>query len=277
MNISHKVDELTDTFSFDHEFCNQLFLSEDGEQAVELLISQLWANNSFLICLKSLVNDEAIMVFDKNSQEKAKIWSLILSESFIRDMGLIVYLSIRGLLIEASVALRRAFETLGVLTHIWKSPEKLQFSDTPNSDGYRDAFRKYTSEDNKVNGAKKRFVAMKLPEIATKFYALTSDFAVHGGTASRLATSTLENTLLACRFYNRSEIGSVTLKNQLEMLSQAHQVLCLEYLTLCLDFGFRSDQLKTVAEFLIPIDSSDGKRSPLMQEQIDSWLQKLRS
>lgn len=277
MSISSKLDELTDTFSFDKAYCDQLLSSEHAEQVTELLISQLWMNNSHLICIKSLVHDKGLPNFDEKSRELAKLWVLILSESFMSDMGLIVYLCIRGLPTEAGTALRRAFEHIGVLSHILKYPDKLKYVDKPDSSDYSYAFRRYAKNETKIGTTSKRFACLIASDIATTLYAKTSKYSVHGGTGTRLATSTIENTTFTCKFYKRPEMENKYLKDDLEILTQAHLLLCMEYMGLCLSYGFQSDELIDVFYFLKELLPTTGTRTPAMQECVDNWLQKLRS
>jgi len=281
MYISEKLDVMTDTFTADRRFCDALFSSKNAEQAAELLVSHLWANNAFVYCLKSICHKQSIARFDAAQRDKASTWTIALLEHLLRDMGLVVYLTIRGLPSEAGMALRRAFEHIGVLTHIWRDPAKLEVFDDSESPAYKEAF-KYEPDPNlqkllKAKGVAKRFDAMFISGVATKIYGILSGFSVHGGTIKRLAETGIDETTFACRLYKRPEVDDEKLGHQISILTQGHLLLCAELMRLCVEYGNKSDDLVEVFEYLKLLLPIEDNRSEMMQIQIRNLLEKLRT
>ncbi len=281
MTVSEKLNTMTDTFSADREFCDELFSSENAEQAAELLVAHLWANNAFTYCQKSICHEQSLARFGASHKDKAGIWTFALSEHLFKDLSLVVYLVIRGLPSEAGTALRRAFEHFGVLAHIWHDPTKLDAFDNPESPSYSEAF-KYESDPNarkllKAKGIAKRFEAMSAANVATTIYGLLSGFSVHGGTKERISEIGIDATTLSCRFYTRPEVNSEKLGHQLWIFAQGHLLLCSEFIGLCARYGTKNDKLVEAFECLRPLLPIEDKRSKMMQEQVRCFLEKLRT
>ena len=101
--------------------------------------------------------------FQEAHRRDAKLWTLSLTGGVIRDLGLIPYFVLRGLIWEAGVATRRGLENVGLLAHLWLDPEKAQFLSDPDGKQFRNAF---VNEENsalsqalKARRVQKRFAA----------------------------------------------------------------------------------------------------------------------
>jgi hypothetical protein len=70
------------------------------------------------------LNEMASQHFPQSNLEQARFWTLSLTEGVRKDIGLVPYLILRGLIIEAGLAVRRGMENVGVLTHLWHDPAK---------------------------------------------------------------------------------------------------------------------------------------------------------
>jgi hypothetical protein len=185
--VSEEIDRLTQTFSTDQAYCDALFNSQSASIVAELLLSHLWANTALPHCYNAL--STAVATRFGARSEMAEFWNLILLDGINRDLRLVPYHVLRGIVSEASTALRRAFEHIGVLTHIWADPQKVDALDDTESKRYSQTFR-WESDSRKVKALKalktsKRFAAMKLGSVATLLYETLSKVDVHGGTSRR--------------------------------------------------------------------------------------------
>ena len=186
----------------------------------------------------------------------------------------------RGLPSEAGVALRRAFEQTGVLTHIWRDPPKLDALDVDSPDynrTFRREFDRQAEKELKAARISKRFSAMIFGPSAKKIYDYLSTHAVHGGTGRRLSTWTGEVTTNTCSFGSRPEPDSKDLQAQLDVLALGHQALCTEFNSLCLPRCKPTDRFLDESKALIDMaPSNEQPRTVAMQTRINSILSILR-
>ncbi|MGA2335008.1 MAG: hypothetical protein ABSG08_06495 [Terriglobales bacterium] len=276
--ISAILDQLTRTFSADQAFCDELFQSSNAELAAELLLAYLWANTATPMCYQALSN--AVAKQFGNRKDMAALWNLILCDGVNRDLRLVPYLVIRGHSPEASGALRRAFEHLGVLTQIWKYPEKVDALEDSNSKKYREAFRwerdRAKQEALEKAGTSKRFEAMALGSVATLLYEKLSEFDVHGGTNRRFFAYSTEPGRFTCSLGQRIDPNRENFNSRLSMLVNGHKAICGELMRLCADYVERTEDLISAAEVYKIFASPAGEPTPELKSNIIDLLEKLR-
>ena len=280
MSFSKGIDNLTHTFQLDQTFCDALFSSPHVEQISELLLSHLWANSAIPMCHKILSTATA-KHFGEAQREKAVLWTWILMESLNRDMKIVPYLSIRGLLLEAGGALRRAYEHVGVLTHIWRDESKIESLDDPSGDQYCTSFRREPNSQKakglKEAGVSKRFASMQTGYGATILYDKLSTFDVHGGTGHRLLGQNFDLSEFTCSFCSRPMPNSDFVGQKLEILTEGHKLLCVEIISLCIDHGEKSEDLVAAVNALSMFKLKGTSRSTELLTAIRDLLSKLRS
>jgi phage-related protein len=264
---------MTQTFACDQTYCDELFNSKHAAVVAELLLYNLWLNHAGPSFQRALAKSTEKRFRTKERAELGAGYTLLLSEGMKRDMSLVPYLVIRGLASEAGMALRRAFEHTGVLTHIWKNPDKVETLRDVSSRDYCEAFKREFDPNAhkklKALGLTKRFEAMLQGKAATKFYDALSGFDVHGGTAREIEAWTANAKRITCGFCARPELGSEILDHRLEILSSGHKVLCLELLNLVADYCAPSEDLAVAARPLQELEHNTTRH-------VDEFLAKLR-
>lgn len=276
---SDAVDSLTHTFSMDRAYCDALLNSGNADMVAELLISHQWANSALPACYSGLA-----ATVEKRfglRAEKARFWNLILFDGVNRDLRLMPYLVLRGIDSEASAALRRALEHVGVLTHIWAYPGKLDALQDTDSKDYEQAFRR-EGDHGKARELKqlqicKRFEAMKLGQVATLLYHKLSAIDIHGGTSARFFSYAAEPSDFACSFAMRSAPSAEGFRRRISLLVDGHRTTSLELMNLCADHAERSEELAAAARASQMLCSPAGEHSPELQLRIAELLNQLRA
>jgi hypothetical protein len=240
-SVSDELDQLTHTFTIDRTYCDALFHSKGASLTAELLLSHLWSNSALPLCHHALAA-QIQERFGARYSEEAALWNLVLFDSASRDLRLIPYFVLRGLGPEASVALRRAFEHVGVLAHVWARPEKVELLSSSDREKYKRAFI--------WDGKPIRFAALKMPEVAYSLYSSLSELDIHGGTGARYFSYATEPSSIKCNFTHRIEPESEHMQQQLTLLANGHRSVNAELVGICADYAPPSDELEAVARTL---------------------------
>jgi len=229
--FSDDIDRLTGTFRADRRFCDSLFVSENAENFAEILVYYIWAH-VFLPHFQKGILQFVPLHFQRDSHERARFWSYALSLGVMKDLRLIPYLLMRGLIAESGSVLRRSLEHVGVLTHIWSDPTKLRFLDEIDSKEYRDAFQsekdKHVQSDLKARGVKKRFACLLSDGAASTLYEILSNWWVHGGSSAYLLHWESDPGQSSCWFLDRKTPAEA----RIDLLSQGVAILCMEIVNL---------------------------------------------
>jgi hypothetical protein len=211
--------------------------------------------------------------------ERAALWNLVLLDGINRDLRILPYLLLRGLAAEASGSLRRALEHLGVLTHIWQTPETVDALEDPTSKTYDRAFKfekdKTKDEALKAANNSKRFEAMRTGAVATKLYKSLSDFGVHGGTASMFFATSAQPSQMNCSFVQRLDPGGEQFGRHLSLLSNGHRTVCGELICLCVDKGIRTDEVVAAAKSFQVFACPAGEPTVELAQTVMELLEKI--
>ncbi|MEK6287634.1 MAG: hypothetical protein AABO57_18105 [Acidobacteriota bacterium] len=255
---------MTGTFSADRLFCDRLFASANAHKGAEILVYYHWANEYLPHCQQALFEQIPIR-FGRARQEMAELWTGILMVALWKDINLIPYLALRGVLSEAGTVLRRGLESTGVLAHIWRDPAKVEaLAKGPKSKEYRRAF-----------GFGNRFEAFETNKAASLLYDILSSFDVHGGTGSQLTSSSLTPTEFSCLFINRRDPEAQEVSGQLEVLSKGYEMICLEVALISKDFGTHSPEMTNAAQDLKLLLEDSVEVQSEMEERVRTLLAEL--
>jgi hypothetical protein len=275
--VSDALDRLTQTFSMDRAYCDALMNSASASAVAELLISHQWANSALPLCYKGLA--AAVGQHFGARSENATFWNFILLDGVNRDLRLVPYLVLRGVASEASAALRRALEHVGVLTHIWMDPEKVDALRDTDSKEYSQAFRREVDERKakalRDSKTAKRFAAMKLGSVATLLYDTLSVTDVHGGTSARFVLYADDPSDLVCSFTMRPDPSAERTIQQIRFLTDGHRATCLEMMSLCGDYAAPSEELAAAAETFKMFASVAGDQTPELRQHVAQLLNRL--
>jgi hypothetical protein len=222
-----ELDRLSGTFSRDQEFCGSLAVA-NGPEVARILIYVRWARNyipPIQLEMESLIHRH----FDSVNGTQAGFWTIALLGATMRDLGIIGYLVVRGLIWDAGYGARRGLENVGVLAALWTEPAKAALLGSPEEEAFRKAF--VWESDNKARvrlrdrGIQKRFEFCSMAAGISQLYALLSKYSVHGGSTAVLAAAEREPTPHSCMFINRPDPSSKDISRDVTIIGNACEML----------------------------------------------------
>ena len=235
------LDRLSHTFSKDLEFCEYLGATH-AWRVGRLFVYVRWAQN-YLPHIQEELHTMVARHFEPAHAEEAGFWTLSLVGGIFKDLSLVSYLAVRGLVSEAGFAVRRSLEHAGVLAHLWQDPTKAAFLSSPEDEDFRRAFVWEADKDRraelKVRGIRKRFAPCTLAKAMSQLYSILSAYTVHGGSPNQLVTSEIMPTRLSCMLVNRPDPFVKDLTRDLEILGNGCEMLCVEVVFVHATFGKR--------------------------------------
>lgn len=245
---SDGLDRLTHTFKADQDFCESLAATQPF-QVGRLLVYRRWAQ----LYLPDIQTELVAMVgshFPSRFSRDAEFWTLSLTGGAFKDLGLVPYLVVRGVIWDAGFAVRRSLENMGVLAHLWQEPSKGEYLSDPDTRAFADAFvaepDRKKADALKSRGIQKRFSASGMPNGMSDLYRLLSAYSVHGGSPKQLVNTQINPTRVSCMFLNRPDPLEETLSG-LEVLANGCEAICIELSTLLGTFGKRYGRLPSKA------------------------------
>jgi hypothetical protein len=248
-NRTAALDQYTHTFTADQDFCEALAATQPWEVG-RLLVYQRWAQ-LYLLEIQAELAAMTDSHFPSSCSGVARFWTLSLTGGVAKDLGLVPYLVVRGLISEAGIAVRRNLEHMGVLAHFWQEPSKAQYLSDPDTRDFANAFvaepDKNKASALKQQGVQKRFSANNMSTAMSDLYRITSEYFVHGGSPSQLVTAQIEPTQVSCMFLNRPDPLKEDLSPRLHLLANACELTCIELSTLIGVFGNRYGRLPSKA------------------------------
>lgn len=238
------LDALSHTFTRDREFCDALAKSHQT-QIARLLVYCRWSQK-FLPVIQRQLNGLAPRHFASDHLRDAEFWTAALTAGISRDLALIPYLVVRGLMWESGVAVRRGLENVGLLAHLWLDPTKAQFLTKPDGKDFRNAFLNETDKAAaKIlceRGVQKRFAVCGMDVSLSRLYRLVSAYSVHGASPNQLVAAETATTKLSCMFVDRPDPVASSLESDLEIFTDACEMLCSETARV---FGIAARQYST--------------------------------
>lgn len=276
------LDRLSNTFTRDQEFCESLAALHPWNVG-RLFVYLRWAQNY----LPPIQEELLAMIprhFSAAHSHEARFWTLSLCGGIFKDLGLIPYLIVRGLIWDAGFALRRSLENAGLLAHLWQEPGKVEHLLHPESGPFKNAFVSEVNKDRayalKTSGIQKRFAACSLGKPMSDLYKILSTYSIHGGSPSQHARSQLEPTRVSCMLVNRPDPLEKSLGQDLEIFANGSEILCTELVFVHGTFGRKYSVLRSKGGeggfyFTKLLDrGSDSEMSRLVQATLHDlgWL-----
>jgi len=235
---SEGLDSLTKTFTADRSFCDGLAETQGAWHIAKMLLFARWTSK-YLNPIQDELCGMVEQHFSCDSQASARFWTATLSGAVGKDIRLVPYLSVRGLASEAGFAIRRSLENVGLLSHLWHTPDKAVFLSDPDSPEFLGAFirepEKKKAAELKQKGIQKRFARCLFGKHLSDLYKLFSSYTVHGASPNQLIMTQLMPTIFSCGLINRPEPPAVA--DYLQLLSQACQILCTEIISIHGTYG----------------------------------------
>lgn len=224
------LDVLTHTFVRDREFCDAL-TTDDLWELGRLLVLVRWAHK-YAPEIQTELHGMALKRFTNEHAKESQLWTITLVGGIVRDISLVAYLAVRGLISEAGLALRRSLESAGVLAHLWNDAAKAVYLSAPESGAFKNAFTREPdrakSAHLKANSTLKRFEVCYLGEAISRLYQLLSKYTVHGGSPDHLVGAEIIPTRFSCMFMNRPDPLQKALSSELRLLRNGCEMLCSE-------------------------------------------------
>jgi hypothetical protein len=242
---SVQFDSFTRTFSADTEFFDALMSASGGEAFAEMCVWYNW--------LREYLNDIQGSLVDagKVHGDTYDTWVVTMLAGMAHAIGMLMYLSPRGIIHEAGASGRRALEFLGIVSHLITDPSKAQFlfDGCETSPLFRKAFLSGAGsakevEELKRQGTKYRFAAMEPhnAKASTQLWEMFSHFNVHGDSIAVVASiPSLTPTQHSCSFLNRSVTATA---ENIELFKTVPQIIAIELAYLVGKFGTRTERVK---------------------------------
>ena len=271
------LDRLTGTFSRDREFCHAL-ANANGPEVARILVYVRWARHyipPIQVELESLVSRHFAFIHRTN----AAFWTLALLGATMKDLGIIGYLIIRGLVWDAGYAARRSLENIGVLASLWFAPEKAASLKSAESEEFRRAFLWESDSkaraDLKSRGIQKRFEFCNMAPAASQLYSLLSKYSVHGGTPDTLAVTDIEPSACSCMFVNRPDPSRKDISRDITIIGNACEIVAIEVSNVLGTFRGRYGLPPSMAGeggFFVSqlIDKSSGQMAAVVKDTLAS-------
>ena len=233
------LDRWLGTFTKDLEFCESLAISH-ASAVGRLLVYVRWAQLYFSPIQEELYG-MAAKHFPSEQSKTAGIWTLALTGGVTRDIRLVPYLVVRGLISEAGLAVRRSMENVGVLAHLWQEPDNATYLSTPDAPEFRRAFMWESDKKKnavlKAKGIQKRFEHCVMAQPLSQLYQILSAYTVHGGSPEQLIGAELVPTRLSCSLVNRPDPLERDISRDLQLLGNGCEMLCIELCAVHGTFG----------------------------------------
>lgn len=200
------LEQATKTLEKERAFLNSLVGSQDSARVLGRIFG-------LVILVKTSSSSIPLYLFEKRQllflHNPDKVFSVIsfLLEEITRYIRLSAYLGSKGIFPDAVTVLRNSVELLGVLTHIWHEPRKVEFFGQIDSQDYSKAFRftndKRINLELKKSGKKYRFAYCKFGDILSKFYDGLSSHYVHSTSLHNIGLPIEKDDELSCFFVDR--------------------------------------------------------------------------
>lgn len=224
------LDALSHTFSKDLEFCEGLALAQP-QNVARIFVYLRWAHN-YLNPIQEELASLTAKHFPSSCATDAKLWTLTLTGGIYRDLGLVPYLAVRGLVSIAGFLIRRSLESAGLLAHLWHDPNNAEYLRNPDSKEFKHAFLSETNKkkasDLLSRGLQKRFASSHGGKEMSDLYRIFSGFTVHGDSPKQLVGAQLAPNSFSCMFINRPNPRDSSLAKELELFAIACEMICVE-------------------------------------------------
>jgi len=262
---AERLDQLSLTFTKDKEFCEALAMTNPWLVG-RLFVYLKWLQN-YMNAIQEGLGNLVGLHFQADCQREAEIWTTALTAGIYRDISLIIYLVVRGLVWEAGNAVRRSLENIGVLAHIWNDPSTAIYLSDPDSIGFKNTFinevDRNKSADLRKKRIQKRFSRCVFGKHSSNLYRLLSKYAIHGGSIGHVSKIELEPTQSSCMLVNRPDPYQKNLTRDIGIMMESCELLCVEvafiYGTFSKKYGVINAIAGDGANFLLDIIDSDSK------------------
>ncbi len=229
------------TFARDREFCDAL-VSTQASGIARLLVYVSWCHQYFSAIQEELVT-MAKMHFPSAHVDDATGWTLTVTGGVYADICLVPYLVARGVIREAGLAIRRGMENVGVLTQLWREPEKAGCLTEPDAPEFRRAFvweaDKARSALLRAGGVQKRFELCLMAKPLSDLYQLYSRFGIHGGSYDQFVGVEVMPTRFSDMLVHRPDPYRKDLGSDLQLLGMGCEMLLIELCYVHGSFGNR--------------------------------------
>jgi len=202
----------------------------------------------------------------------------ILLDEIARYARLAVYLSVKGIFPQAVSVLRNVIELIGVYTHVWHEPEKVDWIGDSDSKNYSRAFR-YTPDKQlraqlEACGVHYRFHHCRSAQILTEFYRLLSRLFVHSGSLESAGLPASKADELSCYFVDR--VPPDDLQQQYRLIQTALTIVLMEIFYCIPETDLMDENLAaltiTYATLFPILGNPNDKLEPEMESLIDEAI-----
>jgi hypothetical protein len=256
---SAEFEKMTRTFSADRDFFDALMKQPCGEAFAEMCVWYNWHRN-YLNDIQESLAEAGIPHGDTYA-----VWVLTMLVGVAHAVGMLMYLSVRGVVHEAGASGRRALEFLGIASHLLTDPSKARFlfEGCESTKQFREAFLSGSPKEAdraKQLGIKFRFAGMAsgMEQAATQLWEMFSRFNVHGDSLAAVsAIPSLLPTEHSCAFLNRSVLAT---GKEIELFRRVPEISAIELATLVGKFGTKSTRVRQAGACVLVWLNKQDKR-----------------
>jgi len=229
-SLAERLESATATLEKEAKFLDELIASPVSANIANRIAVMTQMYKTVAEDIPLYLSRHASTLFVYKPDRVALVLKILLDE-IARYARLAAYLSVKGIFPQAVSVLRNVIELIGVYTHVWHEPEKVDWIGDSDSKSYSRAFR-YTP-DKQLKAQLKargdihyRFHHCRSAQILTEFYKLLSRLFVHSGSLESMGLPASKADELSCYFVDR--VSPDDLQQQYRLIQTALTIVLME-------------------------------------------------
>ena len=195
LRATEKLETATQTLEKEAEFLKVLIETDQSAKLANriVMLTSLFKFAAFDVPL--YLSDQGTNLFLYKPEKTWAILAIFVNE-IARNARLSAYLCVKGIFPQAISVLRTAVELIGVYTHIWNEPEKVDCIEDSDSRTYSEAFRYSTNKklqkQLKSRKVKYRFQHCQEAKLISQLYEILSGQFIHATSLKQLVCPILK-------------------------------------------------------------------------------------
>lgn len=274
---AERLESATATLEKEAKFLDELIASPVSANIANRIVVMTQMYKTVAEDIPIYLSRHASNLFAYKPDRVALVLKILLDE-IARYARLAAYLSVKGIFPQAVSVLRNVIELIGVYTHIWHEPEKVDWIGDSDSKNYSRAFR-YTPHEQlraqiEARGVHYRFHHCRSAQSLTEFYKLLSGLFVHSGSLESVGLPASKADELSCYFVDRASPDD--LQQQYRLIQMALTIVLMEIFCCIPEADLMDENLAaltiTYATLFPILGNPNDKLEPEMESLIDEAI-----
>lgn len=274
---AERLESATATLEKEAKFLDELIASPVSANIANRIVVMTQMYKTVAEDIPIYLSRHASTLFAYKPDRVALVLKILLDE-IVRYARLAAYLSVKGIFPQAVSVLRNVIELIGVYTHIWHEPEKVDWIGDSDSKNYSRAFR-YTPHEQlraqiEARGVHYRFHHCRSAQSLTEFYKLLSGLFVHSGSLESVGLPASKADELSCYFVDRASPDD--LQQQYRLIQMALTIVLMEIFCCIPEADLMDENLAaltiTYATLFPILGNPNDKLEPEMESLIDEAI-----